>query len=160
MATSNTALRTVLARIARELEDEEAKDEIQELRDALAEGKKVSIADIRDAISEAPPEERAQLRQILAEEMDGEPAPVADPPKPKRGKKADPPTPPPADGRKTRPGRKSGMAYDWFVDDDGKVVRLPTATIYSGEDEPDEVEMFPDDEDEPVTDPDDSGDDQ
>lgn len=139
-------LKDVLARIASELEDEEAKDEIAELRAALAEGKRVTIADIRDAISEAPPEERAQLRQILAEELDGEPAPKPNGDPPPRRRKKDPPAPPPS-GRKTRPGRKSGMAYDWYVDNDGKVVRSPTATIYSGEDEPDEVEMFPDEPD-------------
>lgn len=140
-------LADVLSRIASELKDEEAKDEVRELRDALAEGKRVSIADIREAISEAPPEERAQLRAILAEELDGAPAPKSDDePKPPR-KKKDPPAPTPS-GRKTRPGRKSGMAYDWDVDDDGKVYRSPTAMIYSGEDEPDEVEMFPEPEDE------------
>ncbi len=42
---------------------------------------------------------------------------------------------------KTRPGRKNGQAYGWWVDDDGKVFRLDTARIYSGEDEPDEVEI-------------------
>lgn len=47
----------------------------------------------------------------------------------------DPPKP------KTRAGRKSGNAYDWDVDDDGKVVRLDMAKVYTGEDEPDEVEV-------------------
>jgi hypothetical protein len=41
----------------------------------------------------------------------------------------------------TRPGRKAGNAYDWDVDDDGKVIELPVARVYSGEDEPDEVAL-------------------
>lgn len=51
----------------------------------------------------------------------------------------DPDDDPPA--AKTRPGRKSGMAYDWTVDDDGNVVESATAIVYTGEDEPDEVEL-------------------
>lgn len=43
--------------------------------------------------------------------------------------------------KKTRPGRKSGNVYDWDVDGDGKVVRLDTAKVYSGDDEPDRVEI-------------------
>lgn len=50
--------------------------------------------------------------------------------------------------KKTRPGRKSGNVYDWDVVD-GKVVRLDTAKVYAGDDEPDRVDL---DEDE---DPDD-----
>lgn len=52
--------------------------------------------------------------------------------------------------KKTRPGRKSGNVYDWDVVD-GKVVRLDTAKVYAGDDEPDRVDL---DEDE---DPDDDG---
>lgn len=140
-------LKDVLARIVRELEDEEAKDEVRELREQLAAGNKVSLADIREAISSASPEERASIRELLAEELNGK-EPPADGGKqepPKRKRKEDP-TPPPT-GRRTRPGRKSGAAYDWYVDDDGKVVRSPTAVIYSGEDEPDEVEMLPEPDD-------------
>jgi hypothetical protein len=50
------------------------------------------------------------------------------------------PPAPPAD-KKTRPGRKSGMAYDWDVDDDGKVVKADTAIVWTGADEDDEVEL-------------------
>jgi hypothetical protein len=48
------------------------------------------------------------------------------------------PEPKPA---KTRPGRKSGAAYDWTVDDDGKVRKVDVATVWTGADEPDEVEL-------------------
>lgn len=43
--------------------------------------------------------------------------------------------------RATRPGRKSGTAYQFTVDDAGRVVPLDVAEIYAGEDEPDEVEL-------------------
>lgn len=63
-------------------------------------------------------------------------------PKKKREKNDDPPA-----AKRTRPGRKSGQAYDWDVDDGGNVRRLDFGKIYSGDDEPDEVEL-PDDDDE------------
>lgn len=47
---------------------------------------------------------------------------------------------------RTRPGRKAGQAYDYDVDDDGRIVSLSVAQVYSGEDEPDEVQL-PDDDD-------------
>ena len=50
---------------------------------------------------------------------------------------------------RTRPGRKSGEAYDWTVDDDGNVVRSDVAVVWSGEDEPDEVELPPEPDDAP-----------
>ncbi len=43
--------------------------------------------------------------------------------------------------RKTRPGRKSGAAYDWTINDDGEVEQLDVAQVYGGEDEPDRVEL-------------------
>lgn len=43
--------------------------------------------------------------------------------------------------RRTRPGRKSGAAYDWEIDDSGKVQKLRIPRVFSGEDEPDEVEL-------------------
>lgn len=135
-------LKTVLTKIVREMEDEEAKDEVRTLREQLEQGKRVTITDIREAINEAPPEERAQLRELLAEELET-PAPAQEPPADEKDKRKPKPKPKPSSDRKTRPGRRSGQAYDWFVDDDGNVVRSNVAVIYSGEDEPDEVEMLP-----------------
>lgn len=43
--------------------------------------------------------------------------------------------------KKTRPGRTPGMAYDWDVDDEGNVIDLDMARVYSGDPEPDEVEL-------------------
>ena len=42
---------------------------------------------------------------------------------------------------KTRPGRKKGEAYQWTVADNGKVQKTDIAHVYSGEDEPDLVEL-------------------
>lgn len=41
----------------------------------------------------------------------------------------------------TRPGRKSGAAYDWYIGEDGQVVQSDTAIVYSGEDEPESVAL-------------------
>lgn len=46
----------------------------------------------------------------------------------------------------TRPGRKKGAAYDYDVDDQGRPVKLGTAKVYSGDDEPDEVTYEVDDD--------------
>ena len=55
-------------------------------------------------------------------------------------------SPPPPKPKRTRPGRRAGNVYDWDVDADGRVVRLGTAKVYNGDDEPDQVDL-PDDED-------------
>lgn len=47
---------------------------------------------------------------------------------------------------KTRPGRRSGGAYKFDVDDDGNVVRLDIPKIYNGPDEPNAVELPGDDD--------------
>lgn len=146
VAVPPPSVREVLARVARELEDEETKDDLQELK-----SRKPTWEDVRDALANMPPEERAKVRALLIEEG----APVDKNGKGKgKAKKVDPtddddddkdddkPTP----QRRARPGRKSGMAYDWYVDDDGNVVRDGMAHVFSGEDEPDEVEMLAADE--------------
>lgn len=46
----------------------------------------------------------------------------------------------------TRPGRKKGAAYDYDVDEQGRPVKLGTAKVYSGDDEPDEVTYEVDDD--------------
>lgn len=50
-------------------------------------------------------------------------------------------TPPEPRVAKTRPGRKSGQAYPWTVDDTGRVTRTDLPFIYNGPDEADEVEL-------------------
>ena len=139
-------VREVLARVARELQDEETAAEFEELKQ-----RKPTWDDLMQLVKDAPPEARAELRSILAEEG----VTVVPPKSNGKGKAKEPPPDEPDEpdepkppARRKRPGRKSGSAYDWYVDDDGNVVRSPVAVIYSGEDEPDEVEML-DEPDEP-----------
>ena|SRR5260221_8028586 len=96
------------------------------------------------------PDDLAWLKKVRAEMeaedlVDGKKPPKgkADPKDPPADPPIDPPADPPADppSGKTRPGRKSGNAYDWTVDDDGNVVRDGVAHIYSGADEDDEVAL-------------------
>lgn len=142
---AGSSIREVLARVARELEDEETAEEFEKLKN-----RKVTVEDIRDAIRDAPPEARAEIREILRDEgvLD------EDDQLPKKRKPEPPPAPTDTvdegagngkgSRRRTRPGRKSGGAYDWYVDEEtGEVVRSPVAVVYSGADEPDEVEMLP-----------------
>ena len=147
MARESTRLRTVLERLATELKDEESREELDELRDQIGEGHRLTYQDLLDVIAEAPPEERAKLRALLADELEDDD--VTPPPTPPKKKKGDPEPPPnddpaPPSGRRTRPGRRSGQAYDWAVDEEtGQVVKAPMAYIYSGDDEPEEVELMP-----------------
>lgn len=48
--------------------------------------------------------------------------------------------------RRTRPGRKSGALYEYVTDDEGRIQKVDIPTVYSGADEPDEVEIPDDDE--------------
>ena len=144
-------LREVLSRIATELHDEEVAEEFKELKD-----RKASWEEVMEAIRSAPPEARAELRAILADETAGARGArdngKEDKPDDKDDKGVEDPDADDPDGkgkpkRRKRPGRRSGAAYDWYVDDDGQVVRSPVAVIYSGEDEPDEVEMLDEEDD-------------
>ncbi len=142
MSTTETGkLRRALVRIAEELEDDEVREDFEALKN-----RKVTYSEVLEAIREAPAEERKVLREILVEEMEPEgngPPSSPAPPAPARAATAVEETPPGPPARRKRPGRKSGAAYDWYVDEEsGEVTRSPVAVIYSGEDEPDEVEML------------------
>lgn len=147
------SIREVLARIAAELEEEEIRDEFEALR-----SRRATWEEVLDAIRTAPAEARRELRTLLAAEPElaggaaaametaagangggGGGAGAGD------GSEAEAaPAPQRAPRRRTRPGRKSGAAYDWYIDEaSGEIVRSPVAIVYSGPDEPDEVEMAP-----------------
>lgn len=134
-------LQDVLNRLVRELDEEDAIDELDDMRRRLDEGHTVTFADIRGAIDGIEnDEERAEARRWLRELVaDDEPPPPPPPTDDDGGDDEPPPPPPPA--RRTRPGRRSGNAYDWDVDEDGSVRKLSTAKVYQGADEPDEVEL-------------------
>ena len=101
------------------------------------------IAALKEQIAAKPKAEREEaFEEISDEELElirAHRAGLAAPPPPAPA--AEPP--PPAAETRTRPGRKKGKAYGWTVDDAGSVVKTDIAHIYSGEDEPDEVELPP-----------------
>lgn len=87
-----------------------------------------SPRELEDALEEITDEELELIRQHRAGKIaTPAPEPVVETP--------------PAVERKTRPGRKAGNAYGWYVDDDGRVVKSDIPQVYNGEDEPDEVEL-------------------
>lgn len=96
-------------------------------------------AERREALAELDDEER----ELLAAHRAGKLAPGSDDGvlggKPPAGE--EPPKP------KVRPGRKTGQAYLWDVDEDGRPFKTEIAHVYSGADEPDEVEIPADDPD-------------
>lgn len=146
-------IREILRRVLSELDQEEQNELLLSLKD-----KKLSGKELVDAIRELPPEERAAVREAFIEVAESEGGREEkkeakelekeaekeeennlgnESEKEKKEKK-----------RKTRPGRKHGKAYGWYIDDKGRVKVSDVAQVYSGEDEPDEVELYPDDEEE------------
>ena len=83
-----------------------------------------------DAIEELTEEEYELIRQHRAGQKE----------KPEAEAKEEKPEPE-EPKKRTRPGRKKGNAYQWTVDEGGNVQKTDIAHIYSGEDEPDEVEI-------------------
>lgn len=110
-------------------------------------GLRAEIDELKEAISKKP---QVEKQDALAELDDEERQLLAD-------HRAGKLNPPPADEqpseeilettpKRTRPGRRSGQAYNYFIDDDGRKHPTDLPTIYSGPDEPDEVELPEDDE--------------
>jgi len=142
-------LKAFLQKMLAELEEEERNDLLLELKD-----KKLTSSELVEAIKNLPADERAAVRDAFIEtaETEGsrtekkdakeleeearkeEEAKGVEGEEEKKDEKK----------RKTRPGRKHGRAYDWYVDDKGRVKVTDIASVYSGEDEPDEVEMWND----------------
>ncbi len=146
-----TDIKEIFRRVIEQLDEEERNDLLLELKD-----KKLSGKEIADAIRELPEEERQSIREaFISEASSGDPATRKEGDKlEKEAEKEEeegglPVTDKETEKKKkTRPGRKSGRAYGWYVDEKGRVKVSDVATVYSGEDEPDEVELYPDDEDE------------
>jgi ribosomal silencing factor RsfS len=146
-----TDIKEILQKVLAEIDTQEKNDLLLELKN-----KKLTAQELVDAIRELPEDEKQSVREAFieagirekgqvgaaAKELDKEAQkeeehdPDADP-KDEIPKK-----------KKTRPGRKSGRAYDWYVDDKGKVIVTDVATVYSGEDEPEEIEMWEGEEEE------------
>ena len=113
-------------------------DRIAKLESALA---NANTDDREDALEEITDDEYDLIRQHRASLAAGakrdDDSQDDDDEQPK-GKKEQKP-------RRVRPGRRNGNAYQWTVDDKGRVAKLDIPSIYNGEDEPGEVEL-PDDE--------------
>jgi hypothetical protein len=103
------------------------------------------IAELEAAVKRAPADDREEALEELDEDewelvKQHRAGKETSGPKPKPKKPAAEEKP-----KRTRPGRKSGEAYQWYLDDDNVVQRSDIPVVYNGEDEPDEVEL-PDDE--------------
>jgi hypothetical protein len=107
--------------------DATLRSEIDELKAAVAAR---PAAEKRDALDDLDADERALIEQHRAGRATPPPEPEQIEPE------VEEITP-----RKTRPGRKSGEIYEYTVDEDGRVRRVDIPTVYSGADEPDEVEL-------------------
>jgi hypothetical protein len=130
-----------------EVEREEQHDELESRFKALEERKpELRLGDLVSALENASDEELDALehtvladlvREARKEQETGAPPEEDGGAAGGGGGRAAPPPPEP----RKRPGRRSGMAYDWWVDDDGRVTKLDVARVYTGEDEPEEVEL-------------------
>lgn len=128
-------LASIMRRLAEEIEKEDR--EAQTAAEAAATQKR--IADLEAQLKRADPtphELSEAMDDITDEEYDliRQHRAAKTEPKPKEEPKPEPKA-------RTRPGRKKGNAYPWTVDDEGNVQRTDIAHIYSGDDEPDEVEL-------------------
>lgn len=144
-------LETLLDRLLTSVRDDRARAELEELKT-----RKFTLSDLMDAMESASDEELERWERdfFSTTELDdfppgdpsagnGPPDPTVTVPPPANG---DPPgnpagDPPPPASAETRPGRKRGNVYDWTTDEDGNVQQLGIGRVYTGEDEPEEVEL-------------------
>jgi uncharacterized coiled-coil protein SlyX len=130
---------TDLAKIMRRLADEIEKEEKGEQTAAAAAATEERIAQLEAQLAKADPTV-AELREAMDEVTDEEWELVKEH---RAGKKKAAPIveEEPEPVKAMRPGRKKGKAYQFTVDDEGRVQKTDIAHIYSGDDEPDEVEL-------------------
>lgn len=147
-----TDIKEIFRRVIDQLDEEEQKDLLTQLKD-----KKLTGKEIADAIRELPEDEKASIREAFLSVTDSANPDAAT--KKEAGKLEDEAEKEEEEGglpvdtkketkKKSRPGRKNGRAYGWYVDEKGRVRTSDVATVYSGEDEPDEVELYPDEDEE------------
>lgn len=133
-------LRQALAQIEEQKERAGLEERFAALEARLEErGQELTAARIREVLQQATPEEREAWRDAIDELMEARAPATDDPPSPD-----DPPAPDPVpdpEPGKTRPGRKQGMAYSWWVDEDGKVYQLDTARVWNEPDEEEQVAL-------------------
>lgn len=145
-----TDIKEIFRRVIDQLDEAERNDLLLELKD-----KKLTGKELADAIRELPEDEKAAVREAFlsvteSTSTDATTKKEADKLEDEAEKEEEEGGLPVDDKKKkkSRPGRKNGRAYGWYVDEKGKVKVSDVATVYSGEDEPDEVELYPDDEEE------------
>lgn len=153
-----TDIKDIFRRVLSELDQEEQNELLLQLKD-----KKLTGKELVDAIRELPPEERAAVREAfieVAEDHGGREdknrakqlEKEAENEEENRGVEDDAGKEKQEEEgqkkRKTRPGRKNGKAYGWYVDEKGRVKVSEVAQVYSGDDEPDEVELYDQDDEE------------
>jgi len=143
-------IKEILRRVLQELDAEEQNDLLLELKDRKLTGK-----ELIEAIRSLPDDERAEVREAFIKVAEDEGGPKEkkqakeleeDAEEDEEAKTVE--TEGEEKKKKTRPGRKNGKAYGWYVDENGRVKVTDVAQVYSGEDEPDEVELYPDGEEE------------
>jgi hypothetical protein len=127
-----------LVDMLRRLADEYEKEEHGEVSKATEQ----RIAELEAAVKRAPADDREEALEELDEdewELVKQHRASKETPesKPKRERKPAEEEKP----RRTRPGRKAGAAYNWYLDDDNVVQRSDIPVVYNGDDEPDEVEL-------------------
>ncbi len=133
-------LAAIMRRLADEIEKEEAGDKSKATEDRIAELERQlkredpTPRELTEAMAEVSDEEWELIRQHRAGTTQREETTVEE-------------TTTGPVAKKTRPGRKSGSAYGWYVDDDGKVHKADIPQVYNGADEPDTVDL-PDEEEE------------
>lgn len=142
-------MKKILQRLVEEMDKEDRETILEELK-----GKKLTGGELLEAIKELDAESRAEVRQLLAEVQ--EEVKEEEKEEEKKEEEKEDETEDEAEDKKknkarTRPGRKSGRAYGWWIDEDGEVIKLDIARVYSGPDEPDEVELLPKEETEDET---------
>jgi len=136
-------LKALLRKLADEYEAEEEREasaareqRIDELEAQIKKASRKEPQAVEDAAEELSDEEWALIQ---AHRKGGAKPPAAEEPAAEE----------PVAEKRTRPGRKSGQGYMWTVDDDGFVQKVDILHVYSGADEPDEVEL-PDEPEEPA----------
>lgn len=150
-------IKEIFRRVIEQLDEEERNELLIELKD-----KKLSGKELVEAIRALPENERAEVREAFIDvadrpntglskevtqlekdaEEDEENKPVDEEGTKEETEKAK------EKKRKTRPGRKNGRAYGFYIDEKGRVKVSDVAQVYSGDDEPDEVEVYEQEEEE------------
>ena len=134
-------LKSALRKALDEDDAREAEEALEGRLAKLEEGRKLTVSDFRDALSTLSDDERDEVVSLLVGEDRWKAAQASENLDETDDDEGGEPEPEPERKATTRPGRKSGQAYEYDVDDEGNVVPSDVALIYTGEDEEDEVEL-------------------